>query len=290
MKKIATFLIIVLLCGLCVIGILLLDQGETRYEPEAFSGDIQTLKKSFQSEICVGKQDIVIDKKFEGSICTQQTTELYDLNLGYATEESLAAAAAFEGKLVRRGDLLVNYVKAPFTARVDQVFEQDKQLHALLVNYEDSYIEFQLPQENLKNVKLGDRLSFSYNGDRFEGEVFYLSQFVSNGTVTTRLHYEDPECNLLLNSKVTVTVVVETLKDVIAIPKRLVRIGLDGSTTVNIQKGAETESVDVLCGKSIDDKTIVIESGLYDGAILVEELDQGELPERELPSDGENAP
>lgn len=188
---------------------------------------------------------------------------------------SIEEASALQGCTVKRDDILINNVKAPFTCRVDSVFAQNKKVYASVVNYEDAFVEFLLPQEYFKTVKQDDTVIFSYNGDEYEGTVSYISQFITDGTVTVRLSYDDPECELLLNSLVLVNLVVEKLENAIVIPRKAVKFDSEGRAAVTVQKNEETENVFVECGEIVDDN-IIIESGLYEGMMIVVDVSVGE--------------
>ena len=70
------------------------------------------------------------------------------------------------------------------------------------------------------------------------------------------------------------TVVIEKYENVIVIPKHLITLDSTGGAMVTVFKNDEQQPVSVKCGREVEDG-IIIESGLYDGAIIVEDITAG---------------
>ena len=259
MRKILVPIALLLLCALCVIGILFLGSEHNNDKLTDYNGEIRTLKETFQKRIVVGKQNYEVKKEFDGYICSSSETEMAEIKLGEYPTLSLEDAILLQGRTVNKGEVLINNVASPFKCKVDKVFVKNKMVFACLINYEDTFVEFLLPQEYLGVIGQNDTVSFRYNGSEYEGKVSYFSQFVTDGAVTIRLSYEDSVCRIFLNSHVSVGIVVEKLEDVIIVPENAVRFDSEGRTVVNVQTSdGDVDSVFVECGKVVENGIIIV--------------------------------
>lgn len=271
MKRILTIFIILLLCVLCVVGIALLGSGKTGREGTANIDNIQPIKDFFRREFSIGKSSLVIDEKFEGTIDSINGLRIETLTVR-ASSESVEELKSLQGSIIKRGDVILGGVKAPFTGKVDRVTLQGDEALITVVQYEDMFVSFLLPQKYLRLVDVGDSLVFNCNDVEYEGKVNYISQYIDNGNAVVHLQYNDPEFDLLINSAVSVSINIERYDDVIVIPQSAITLNSNGDTTVRIVNSEnEVEIVSVECGKTYDDM-VIITSGLSEGMRLIVDM------------------
>lgn len=253
----------------------MLGKEKNEHELEDFTEDIQQLKETFQKLIVVRYNDITVDFKAVGTVVSDNGDNvMVELELGETNSALAESAKVLQGKAVKKGEVIANGVKAPFTCKVDKVFARAGKLVASIVNYENTFVEFMLSQEHLSAIALNDTVAFGYNGEAHEGKVCYISQYVTDGAVTVRLSYDDPECKILLNAAVEPEVIIEKLENVIVVPENAITYNSHGEATVRIQRDDETETVVVECGRKVEDG-VVIEHGLFDGAMIVVDITAG---------------
>lgn len=269
MKKVLSVIIILLLCALCIVGIFLLGSRKTVNKEATNLDNVQPIKESFRKEYVVNKTSIVIDEEFEGIIDSFNGLRVETLTVAVPKNVSAEELRKLQGSIITRDDIILGSVKAPFTGKIDRVILQGDLVLITVVQYEDMYVSFSLPQKYLSIVKLGANLLFKCNKAEYEGKVSYISQYMDNGSATINLEYNDPNLELLINSSVTITLETERLDDVILIPQNSIMSNSDGNPTVQIlNKENKVEIVSIECGRVYNDM-VVVTSGLSEGMRLV---------------------
>ena len=192
-----------------------------------------------------------------------------EMRTAAAATESTAMADAAAVELAR---LQLSYatIKAPFAGVVNRV--------------RPLYVGFAVPEKSLPQLQAGIRsgkksmkaaISLPGNGDAWEGDVRFLDNGVdiATGTIQLKAVVPNEDEKLAPGQFVTVSLVLDTLRDTVVVPAEAVQQGPGGSflfvakedSTVEIRKirvGSLQKQFAVIAGGLAGGETVVIEGHL----------------------------
>ena len=267
MKKLFNTAAILLLCALLAVGILYLEEPAKQTD----AGPIESVKpvtESFYREFIVNRQDLVLSEEINGIVQNISGPPQRIITLK-GQSDKLDEYLSLQGKTFDKDMLIYGNTRAPFLCKVDRVAANGGAVDINLVNYEDTAVVFQLPQNRAGFISLGLELNFKYNGLVFTGKVTYLSQKIEDGFIAVEMEYADPQLDILLNAEVQVIVVIEQKDDVIMIPSNALMQSASGQYFVYVKgDDGKKESREVILGVEFKDKTEII-GGLFAGDVVL---------------------
>lgn len=267
MKRFFNTAIILLLCALLAVGILYLEEHAKPTDAGPLD-DVKPVTDSFYRDFIVTRQGLILSEEFDGVV----------ENIGEPSQSVIILKGqagrfdeylSLQGKTLEKDTLIYGNTRAPFLGRVDRVAVNSGAVEITLINYEDTAVVFQLPQNRADYLSLGSELIFRYNGREYKGKVTYLSQIIENSCITVEMEFSDPDLKILMNAQVQVIVVIEQKEDVIMIPSNALMQSASGQYFVYVKgEDGKKESREVVLGVEFKGETEII-GGLTAGDVVL---------------------
>ena len=200
-----------------------------------FSLDTSQLKAELKAAIAQLKLSKITkdryDKLASQDATSKQTADQYDAD--YLSK--LANVQSIESQIGFKE------VRAPFDGRIGirnislgQYFRSGDNA-ATLTKINPIYINFAVPQNKVKLIKVGQTVSFksdSFPGETFKAKITAIDSYInsSNRSIMIQATYDNPDKKILPGMFVTVNVKLSVLKNVIVIPRNAVAYNLYGES------------------------------------------------------------
>jgi len=239
-----------------------------RLEDKEFENGIAIDSKKLQLEISENEYEKQQSLYEKGGVTLREfrDAEVSVTNARYSYEtamlqlEKMSIKAPFAGVIV----------ELPFYTQNTVV--SSNMLMATVMDYSDMYMEINLPEKNMTEVKPGQQViitSYSLPDDTIQGSVSELSPAISSETRTFqgKLVIDNPEMKLRPGMFVKADIVVTRKDSIIVIPKDVILSGNMGKTVFVVDRSAARERR-ITTGIESNDKIEVV-SGLNPNESLV---------------------
>lgn len=133
-----------------------------------------------------------------------------------------------------------------------------------LMSYEEMYVEFNLPEKNISEIKLGQEVvvtSYTLTEDTLTGHVTELSPVISSETRTFegKLRIDNPELKLRPGMFVKADIITAQKDSTIVIPKDIIMSGSRGKYVFVVGRNSAAEDRRITTGISNQDQIEIIE-------------------------------
>lgn len=269
-RNLVSIFALTLLCILCIVCIISLNKEENNTNIEV--DDYETQVYSAYSKIILSRQDIRKTEKIDG-IIKNASDNIYEELQYIGSKKDMKV---FQGEKFHTGNLIYgtskSIYKAKFDGIVDRVTTNGNKVNVVLVNYENRYIETDIPIELLKYLKLNKKIEFIYASKIYKGKISYISNVAENDCVKVEIKFADDNFKIVTNSNVKVIIQKAVAKSVLAVPKgALIKSGSE--YYLRVENGSESgELVKVNIGLESDNGDVEIVSGVTEDDIVMVDM------------------
>lgn len=262
-----TLLLMAALLGLCISGIFYINQiTNEQYSALSLESAQESTYTSY-SMFYPGKMDLQQIAAVSGTI--ESPKEDFIEELVYSGD--LDDLAVQQGDGFAEGDLLFDgssQYYAKYAGIVDRVYTEGSKVHILLADYEDRYVSVQIPEAYLQYIAKGDSISFQYLEEEKQGEITYISCYVTDGTVTAQIDFSDEEMSMYIHAAVSVQVVKAKADDVLAVPENaLIQSG--DTWYLRVKSGDDSVLKEVTTGMTSSDGYVEIRDGITESDVIL---------------------
>lgn len=133
-----------------------------------------------------------------------------------------------------------------------------------LMSYDKMYVEINLPEKNISDVKLGQEViitNYTLTEDTITGHVTELSPIVSNETRTFagKLQIDNPELKLRPGMFVKASIITAQKDSVVVIPKDIIMSGSRGKYVFVVSRNSAADDRRISTGISNQDNIEILE-------------------------------
>ena len=189
-----------------------------------------------------------------------------------------AARAALQLSKVRRADAVI---AAPFVGRMDErkvslgQFVNIGELLSALIQTNPLEVEFNVPERYLGQLKMGQQIkikSIAYQGEAFEGEVFFISPQLDelNRTVLMKANIDNSDGRLKPGMFANLELFFRAIDDAIIIPEGAISYQGDQASVVVMNSEDKAEFRDVTVGVRMSGRAEIQQGLIPDERIVVE--------------------
>lgn len=181
-----------------------------------------------------------------------KTNAKYDYESAEIRLEKMKIAAPFSGVIV---DL-------PYYTKGTRV--TSGQTMVTLMSYDKMYMEINLPEKSINDVKLGQQVlitNYTIEEDTLTGTVSELSPMISSETRTFsgKLTISNPELKLRPGMFVKADIITATKDSVLVIPKNIILTGNRGKYVFVVERNSAADDRQIVTGIENKDQVEVIE-------------------------------
>jgi RND family efflux transporter MFP subunit len=178
------------------------------------------------------------------------------------------AKNAYEGSEIQLAKM---HIVAPFSGVIvdlpyytEGVRVASGQTMVGLMSYEEMYVEFNLPEKNISEIKLGQEVvvtSYTLTEDTLTGHVTELSPVISSETRTFegKLQIDNPELKLRPGMFVKADIITAQKDSTIVIPKDIIMSGSRGKYVFVVGRNSAAEDRRITTGISNQDQIEILE-------------------------------
>ena len=210
-------------------GELLVELDDTVDRATLKSADVrlQKARRDFERDRALFERELVSKDQFESSRSEFESAQaLFDETRGIIDKKSIRAP--FDSSIG-----IHNLAQGHYLSRGDEVVS--------LQDLDTLYLDMKLPEKELENLRLGQRVNFSvpsHPGRSFTGVIRFIDVQVQATTrnVLVRAEVDNPQHELLPGMFADATVVLAQSREVVTLPRTAVAFTLYGETVYLLQQ------------------------------------------------------